>query len=96
MSSPSLSRQPEARAGRQSPGGARSVVIEQLQARAVGPGGRDEAGGGGTEDELQHLAVVGAHEHAPALFVHALHDARLKAAAEVRDARTSAHARDRS
>src|SRR5207244_2891880 len=67
---------------------------EQFQPRAVRARGVDEARGRGAEYELVNLARLAAHLQAAAFFVDGEHDALLEGAAEVRDARTRAHARE--
>ena len=54
----------------------------------------DEPRGGRAEHELEHLAALAAHPQPPALVVHARRPCRLEAAAEVRDARPRADARN--
>ena len=52
----------------------------------------DEAGGGGTEDELEQLTGLRAHVEASPVLVYAHDGAGLERATEVRDARTGADA----
>jgi len=75
----------------------RSVrVAEQLQARPVGVGDRDEARVGATEDELVALAVLPYDAHAAAVVVDGDHRAVLRITSKVLDARAGANAREGS
>jgi hypothetical protein len=56
-------------------------------------GGGHEPGGCGVENELEHLPGLVAHLQAPPILVHRQHGAMLEAAAEVRDPRWRADAR---
>ncbi len=58
--------------------------------------GRDEAGGGGAEDELEQVSGLAAHAQAATLVQDGDDDAAFERASEVGDARGSADVRDRS